>query len=435
VKVCSVLPVIGVRGERGFAVFAVALMLSCGQVRASSDGTACVVEGSRVMDCEGGCTVNAAFALRCPSSVRDLELAGTNLLVEHDEGAELFGFHFEAGLTALRHWGEPELWRALTVTRDDAPIVVHERVDGTLAFDPGSPADDRVPFTVGVPYDVRYDDDLLHVLAGTTAGLILGSFDSDGRGRYTTLSERASTALFVDGTSPPRVVFNLGQFDTDPVSSFDGEESAPVTSLPPFHAIADTISAAAAGERLLLAYQPDHNPQSVPMSTDWNGTVEVIDDGISTIVGTPRTLECPASFTAHGTDDCEFERVPPATVSNAVLAAQLVVHEGEPWLVTVVAEVTDRCDTLSLACTETSPCECVYTRSGSAARVELRLAALDEPSRTFSLRLRAFPDALVSVESSSTAAGALVIAVSERPIRAQENAAETMTIDYLMVTP
>jgi hypothetical protein len=127
--------------------------------------------------------------------------------------------------------------------------------------------------------------------------------------------------------------------------------------------------------------------------------------------------------------------VPPETVSDAVLAAQLVVHEGEPWLVTVVAEVTDRCDTLSLACTETSPCECVYTRSGSAARVELRLAALDEPSRTFSLRLRDFPDALVSVESSRTAAGALVIAVSERPIRAQENDAETTTIDYLMVTP
>ena len=75
--------------------------------------------------------MNAAFALRCPSSVGDFEVAGTILLVEHAEGADLFGFHFEGGPIAVQHWDEPYLPRALTIADDDRPVVVHGLADGS----------------------------------------------------------------------------------------------------------------------------------------------------------------------------------------------------------------------------------------------------------------------------------------------------------------
>ncbi|HEX6764175.1 MAG TPA: hypothetical protein VF103_01830, partial [Polyangiaceae bacterium] len=86
------------------------------------DPTECRFVPSSRGPCEGGCTLNAAFALRCPSSFYSLEVAGSNLLLDHQGGSDLFGFHFEGGLIGLGHWNPESPMPRLTTTGDE-PIV------------------------------------------------------------------------------------------------------------------------------------------------------------------------------------------------------------------------------------------------------------------------------------------------------------------------
>jgi hypothetical protein len=185
---------------------------------------------------------------------------------------------------------------------------------------------------------------------------------------------------------------------------------------------------------LLFAYQPRFEGGDPKGAYLMSGTLEVNDAGTVSILGNPRTLECPESFSADDADSCDFERVTPVTTSRAVPAADLVVHETEPWLVTIVADVVDACDTFTLACTEALPCECVYRFSGSAVRAELRLTPLDDPARALSLSLPDFPRATVSLQASSSDAGAILIAIAERQFTADGSEAGT-AIDYAMITP
>lgn len=377
-------------------------------------------EPTQLGNCEGGCRLEA-YALRCPGSVSEIEVSGPNLLVEYAGGADLFRRDVQDGFLAVRRWQDTAPRRELAADEYELPIVVHELAEGTLSVRPGSPVDDDVEIAMSPLLGTRYVDGSLHILGNTSSGLTLWSFAEDGSSESTVVSEKSSQGVLVTGSSPPRVLYNL---NGNALWSYERDESAPVMSSSTARAMPRYLSAVAIGEREILAYQPTSSVAS--------GAVEVNDAGTVSLVGVPRTLECPADYVAEYPDICEFEPVTPETTSGAVLASDLVVYQSEPWLVTIVADVTDRCDTNAGRCFETLPCDCQYQRRGGAVRSELRLTALDS-ARTYSLRLRDFPYETVSVVASSSDAGKMVIAVAERQFTAQGSDAGT-AIDFVMLS-
>jgi hypothetical protein len=377
--------------------------------------------------CEGGCTLNAAFALRCPSPLSSwLEVADTNLLIQHANGADLFGFHHEGGLIPLRHWDEANLRRELALDAEGSPIVVQELEGGTIGIDWDGLADGEHELSMNPLFDAAFDDGTLHVLGTMSEGLALWSLAADGTTELKTVAELDSApALFVADSSPIKVVFG-----TDRLALWSFGDSAPraFTSVPSAPARPGFVSAAELGERLIVGYRPQASESGAA-----SGNIFVNDAGAETVVGAARTLLCPAGYIAYYPDICEFEQVAPNVVPDAVLAFDLLVHDGEPWFVTITAEVTDRCDTLSGACLETLPCDCQYLRRGSAAGGELRLFPLDEPSRVLTLELGDFPYETVSLEASSTGSGAIVVAIAEGQFVGGSHGGAA--IDYLMITP
>lgn len=362
----------------------------------------------------------------------DLEVAGTNLLVEDANGAELFGLLSENEFGTFSRWEEPGLRRELTVNGDGEPIVVHELADGYLSIDPGSPIDHEYGIPMSPLLDASYDGRTLRTLGNSERGLTLVSITGGSADSEVVSEEASQFALLVGGASPPRVLYNVA---AGPLWSFDGEEAAQLADVGMVRAMPRDLSAVAVGERMLLAYQPTSTSPQAPTTLLSSGTVEVHEAGAVSIFGAPRSLRCPAGYTAEYPDICEFERVTPETTPGAVLDVDLAVLAGEPWLVTIVANVTDRCDTFAGHCFESLPCDCQYQRRGSAVEAELRITSLDDPSRSFFFRLGDYPYETVSVEASgSDDRGALVVAVAERQFTAQGSNAGTL-IDFLVITP
>jgi hypothetical protein len=366
--------------------------------------------------------------MRCPSPLVDIEAEGSSLLVEHAAGSSL--------LKGANLWGfEPEdrfvseTWPGLDVRRElatnaDALVVVHEAGDGVLLVSPSGGAELTLELSLGRLLDVGFEADTLHVLGLDERELTLHSVAPDGSVSSELVSDDASAGRLVRGSSPPRVVTLDGAGSAFVLGS--GELRA--VSLPsPIWVESAWFSAAALGERLLLG-----SLASGPGGT--GGVYLVEDDGAARSFGNSRTLRCPDSYTAFYPDICEFEQITPVTTPGAVLAAELVVYADEPWLVSILGDVTDTCRTSVDRCFESRPCDCTYSRAGSTRSAVLKLENLDDPSRVLRIELGDFPYETVQLAASS-GGGVLFVAVAEGQFTSGGGSHAGALIDYLFLLP
>jgi hypothetical protein len=386
--------------------------------------TECVGATSSRGPCEGGCTLNAAFALRCPSPLLDIELAGSNLLVEHATGASLYGFHFEGGLITLDAWTGTDVRRELA-TDNELPIVAHEAGAGDVLLSPTTTAGGTHALAAGLLLDVAYDDENVRILERVDRRVTLHSIATDASITSNLLSDDAQAASFVRGSSPPRIAL----VDRAGVTSIQGEGEPRAVNLPsPVRPDTSWFSAVALGERLLLG--------SMTLGTDGTDGTYIVDDaGVARSFGATRALRCPDEWIAEYPDICEFELIPDVTTHEAVLAAELVVHEGEPWLVSIVGAVTDHCRTFVGRCFESRPCDCSYRRFGSTVDAALRLENLDDPARVLRVKLGDLPNETVQLAASSSETGMLFIAIAEGQFSPDGGSHAGAVIDYLLLTP
>ncbi len=386
--------------------------------------TECVGIPSSRGACEGGCAINAAFALRCPSPLTDIELADWNLLIEHATGASLYAFHHEGGLIVQGDWDDPAVRRELAVD-GEVPIVVHETADGDILVSPASTAGGTHELAAGLLLDAAYDDETLRVLESNANRVTLHSIAADGSVTSDLVSDDASAASLVRRSSPPRMAL----VNSAGAASIYGDGGPRTINLPsPVRVDTPWFSAVALGDRLVLG--------SLTPGTDGTDGIYFVEDaGVARSFGATRTQSCPEDYVAEYPDICEFELVPDVIIPGAVLAAELVVHAGEPWLVSIVGEVTDQCRTFTGRCFESQPCDCEYRRFGSTANAALRLENLDDPTRVLRVELGDFSYETVQLAVSSSEAGALFIAIAEGQFSPGGGSHAGVAIDYLMLTP
>jgi hypothetical protein len=381
----------------------------------------CVAVPSTRRTCISGCAVKAAFALRCPSSLTDVELAGSNLLVEHGAGADLFGFNDEDGLVALEAWGS--FARRELAVDGDSPIVVHEDGGGSIMVTASTIQSGAIPLGVETLLDAGFDAHALRILGDNEGSISLFSIAADGAVTGDEVHPDASSASLLSGSSPPWVSVAL-----DGSAWLYGQGEPRNVDLPtPVRIGTNWFSAVSVGARAVLG--------SLTQGSDGTGGTYVVnDDGMARTFGYPRTLSCPLDYTANYPGICEFDFVPTVTTSEAVLAAELVVHDADVWLVSIVGEVTDRCETFVGRCFESLPCDCEYRRFGSIEDAVLRFENLDAPGPIQQAELGDFPNETVQLAASSSETGALVVAVAEGQFTAAGDHAGVY-IDYFVLTP
>jgi hypothetical protein len=381
----------------------------------------CVAVPTTRRTCISGCAVKAAFALRCPSSLMDLELAGSNLLVEHGAGAGLFGFADEDGLVALEAWGS--FARRELAVDGDSPIVVHEDGGGSIVVSSSTTPSGAVPLGVGTLLDAGFDARALRILGANEGSISLFSIAADGSVTGDEVHPDASSASLLSGSSPPWVSVAL-----DDGAWLYGQGEPRRVELPtPVRIGTNWFSAVSIGARAVLG--------SLTQGSDGTGGTYVVnDDGVERTFGYPRTLSCPVDYTANYPDICEFDFVPAVTTSEAVLAAELVAHDGDLWLVSIVGKVTDRCDAFVGRCFESLPCDCEYRRFGSIEDAVLRFENLDAPGAIQQAELGDFPNETVQLAASSSETGALFVAVAEGQFTPAGDHAGVY-IDYFVLRP
>jgi len=369
--------------------------------------------------CMGSCGLEGSFSVSCPGQFVRTRVAASNLLIVHTLGGALLRFS-APNLAPLFDWQDTDA-RFLSAGDDEQPIVVRVTADG-LTLDP-TPKE-ALPELVHVrperTLDASFDAGTLRILGMLGSETKLWSV-SPMPGHDVRLIDTASTnVVIVRESSPPWVLYRgtqdfFWQLAVPPELTKAPEGSMPIST--------KSVVGLALGNELLVA--------SDDRMIGRDGTVFMEGAGISASAGSERSLVCPAQFIVPYPGHCEFEATAPMRTPGAILAYDLVMKDGDAWLVTLSGDVTDTCRTFISRCFETLDCDCSYGRFGSVTNARVEIANLRQSQFKFVVPLGELTEQ-VALSASVAHSGAIHVALGRTLFTPAGNFAGS-SVEYLVV--
>jgi hypothetical protein len=340
--------------------------------------------------CDENCNVVFAAGLKCGRPLGEVQVADTALLISFQEAPEsLFinrPFDFRLGGLVSGDVFD-SVSRGALAYDGTQPIVVVETDAGLQALPSGVIIADG-----GQPLAARSEDGNLYVLGqvrGNAKAKALWVINPAGEIEQRLVYPDAEQLQFVAGMPATSLVVADRSVD-----SLEAPLWKPDAAIRLLLASQSTLGAVALADEASMS-----SPALGGVVTVSTATGEMLRRG-------NQVSSCPGGFVALYPYICESDHdslLAPTTTTGYVVAATVAYAKDAPWLITLVADVTQECRlTTNGGCFESLPCDCGYRSSLSGLTTALQLTRLDQPATSYRIQLDGVPySAYASLTASS----------------------------------